>query len=223
MWRSRGSTRTCRTFGRRERPEVVAAFRTGDWARARRLLAGAPERFRAAVDVSIRQEAHALRNEIVDGLTRQAPGGTPLKPLARLTLAARQLGGIGGTKALIARGDLRNAISVLVVGGVVSVGVPRSARASDGGSLVDLAQLHEFGGPPVLIPITPKMRAFLFALFRQAGMAPARRGGRGGPGVVVVQTPARPFLRPAFERFRQGAARRLLTRLAAQLGFGGAG
>ena len=62
------------------------------------------------------------------------------------------------------------------------------------------------------------MRRFLFALLRQAGKEPT---GGSGRGVVVVQVPARPFLRPAFEKFREGASRRFLERVAQQLGFGG--
>jgi trimethylamine--corrinoid protein Co-methyltransferase len=40
-------------------------------------------------------------------------------------------------------------------------------------------------------------------------------------GVGGVQVPARPVLRPAFEKFREGASRRFLERVAQQLGFGG--
>ena len=196
----------------------MAVMRTGDWARARQLLAAGPQRLRSAIGVAIRQEAQGLRNEIVQGLTSQAPGGEPIKPPAPLTLAARQLEGFGGTKALLVRGDLRNSITVVVEGDEAFIGVPRSARSSGGESLVDLAQLHEYGGPPVIIPITPKMRRFLFALLRQAGKEPT---GGSGRGVVVVQVPARPFLRPAFEKFREGASRRFLERVAQQLGFGG--
>lgn len=196
----------------------MAVRRTGDWARARQLLAAGPQRLRSAIGVAIRQEAQGLRNEIVRGLTSQAPGGEPIKPPAPLTLAARQLEGFGGTKALLVRGDLRNSITVIVEGDEAFIGVPRSARSSGGESLVDLAQLHEYGGPPVIIPITPKMRRFLFALLRQAGKEPT---GGSGRGVVVVQVPARPFLRPAFEKFREGASRRFLERVAQQLGFGG--
>ena len=196
----------------------MAVMRTGDWARARQLLAAGPQRLRSAIGVAIRQEAQGLRNEIVQGLTRQAPGGEPIKPPAPLTLAARQLEGFGGTKALLVRGDLRNSITVIVEGDEAFIGVPRSARSSGGESLVDLAQVHEYGGPPVVIPITPKMRRFLFALLRQAGKEPT---GGSGRGVVIVQVPARPFLGPAFEKFREGASRRFLERVAQQLGFGG--
>lgn len=193
----------------------MAVSRTGDWARARRLLTAAPERLRAAIGTAVRQEAHALRNEIVQGLTRQAPGGEPLKPPSPLTLATRELEGFGGTKALIVRGDLRNSITVVVQGDEAFIGVSRSARSKDGASMVDLAKLHEFGGPPVIIPMTPKMRRFLFALLRQAGKEPT---GGSGRGVIVVQVPARPFLRPAFDKFREGASRRFLERVARELG-----
>jgi len=193
----------------------MAVSRTGDWARARRLLTAAPQRLQAAIGTAVRQEAHALRNDIVQGLTSQAPGGEPLKPPSPLTIAARQLEGFGGSKALIVRGDLRNSITVIVQGDEAFIGVSRSARSRDGASMVDLAKLHEFGGPPVIIPITPKMRRFLFALLRQAGKEPT---GGNGRGVIVVQVPARPFLRPAFDKFREGASRRFLERVARELG-----
>jgi hypothetical protein len=193
----------------------MAVSRTGDWARARRLLSAAPERLQAAIGTAVRQEAHALRNEIVQGLTRQAPGGEPLKPPSPLTLATRQLEGFGGTKSLIARGDLRNSIIVFAQGDEAFIGVSRSARSKDGAAMVDVAKLNEFGGPPVIIPITPKMRRFLFALLRQAGKEPT---GGSGRGVIVVQVPARPFLRPAFDKFREGASRRFLERVAKELG-----
>ena len=193
----------------------MAVSRTGDWARARRLLTAAPQRLQAAIGTAVCQEAHALRNEIVQGLTRQAPGGEPLKPPSPLTIAARELEGFGGTKALIVRGDLRNSITVFVQGDEAFIGVSRSARSKDGASMVDLAKLHEFGGAPVIIPMTPKMRRFLFALLRQAGKEPT---GGSGRGVIVVQVPARPFLRPAFDKFREGAGRRFLERVARDLG-----
>ena len=193
----------------------MAVSRTGDWARARRLLTAAPQRLQAAISTAVRQEAHALRNEIVQGLTSQAPGGETLKPPSPLTIAARQLEGFGGSKALIVRGDLRNSITVIVQGDEAFIGVSRSARSKDGASMVDLAKLHEFGGAPVIIPMTPKMRRFLFALLRQAGKEPT---GGSGRGVIVVQVPARPFLRPAFDKFREGASKRFLERVAKELG-----
>ena len=193
----------------------MAVSRTGDWARARRLLTAAPQRLQAAISTAVRQEAHALRKEIVQGLTRQAPGGEPLKPPSPLTIAARELEGFGGTKALLVRGDLRNSITVFVQGDEAFIGVSRSARSKDGASMVDMAKFHEFGGPPVIIPMTPKMRRFLFALLRQAGKEPT---GGSGRGVIVVQVPARPFLRPAFDKFREGASRRFLERVARELG-----
>jgi len=193
----------------------MAVSRTGDWARARRLLTAAPQRLQAAIGTAVRQEAHALRNEIGQGLTSQSPGGEALKPPSPLTIAARQLEGFSGSKALIVRGDLRNSITVIVQGDEAFIGVSRSARSKDGASMMDLANLHEFGGPPVIIPMTPKMRRFLFALLRQAGKEPT---GGSGRGVIVVQVPARPFLRPAFDKFREGATRRFLERVARELG-----
>jgi hypothetical protein len=162
-----------------------------------------------------------LRGMIVTGITEQAPGGEPFQPLAPLALAARKLAGFPGTKALLVRADLRNAIAVITDGDEVFVGVPRNARGSDGRSLVDIAELNEFGSDPIVIPITPKMRRYLFALLHEAGEPPT--GGHGhGSGVVVVTIPPRPFLRPAVRQFSAGVQRRFLRRIAAELGWGDA-
>jgi hypothetical protein len=195
----------------------VSAQRTGDWAKVRRMLAGAPARVKAAAATALRLEAHLLRKEIVEGLTSQAPGGEPFKPLSPLTLATRQLKGRKGTKALIERGDLRNAIAAVIDGDTAFVGVPRKARSSDGKSLFDIAQTHELGAAPRIVPVSPAMRRFLFAMLRKAGITPT--GSGTGKGVIVVETPARPFLRPAFEKFSQGAQGRFLRRMAGLLGF----
>lgn len=197
----------------------MSVRKTGDWALARRILAEGPAKLRGSIGTAMRQEAELLRGEIVNGITAQAPGGEAFKPLSPLTLAARKLAGFGGTKALLVRGDLRNSIAAIVRGDEAFVGVPRKARSKDSRSLVDVAQVQEFGSNPIVIPITPRMRRFLFALLRQAGKEPS---GGSGKGVVVVTIPARPFLRPAFKKFSEGAQRRFLGRVAAQLGWGGA-
>ena len=193
----------------------MSVRKTGDWTLARRLLMGAPVKLKAAVSTAIRQEAQLLRKEIVQGITKQAPGGKSLKPPSPLTLAARKMKGRGGTKALMVRGDLRNAIAAIVKGDEAFVGVPRKARGKDGKSVVDVARAQEFGAGPIIIPMTPAMRRFLFALLRKAGR---ERSGGSGRGVVVVQIPARPFLRPAFKQFEKGAQKRFLRRVARVMG-----
>jgi hypothetical protein len=177
-----------------------------------------PERLQKATDTALRQEAQLLRSEVVKGLTSQAPGGKAFEPLAGNTLAARRLSGFRGTKALLRRGDLRNAVAAMVQDGRAFVGVPRKARGRDGARLADVAKLNEFGSDPIVIPITPKMRRFLFAL-RRAGGTARMTDGSGVPGVVVTRIPARPFLRPVFEQFRRDGSRRFLTRVARLMKF----
>ena len=191
--------------------------KTGDWARARRLLAAGPMKLKSAIGTALRQEAQLLRKEVVQGITKQAPGGEAIKPPSALTLAAREMKGRGGTKALMVGGDLRNSITAIVKGDEAFVGVLRKARGKGGQSLVNVAEVQEFGAGPIIIPMTPAMRRFLFALLRKAGEEPS---GGSGRGVVVVTIPARPFLRPAFEVFSKGAQRRFLDRVADQLGWG---
>ena len=186
---------------------------TGDWALARKLLARGPARLKGAIGAALAQEAQLLRKQIVEGLTNQAPGGQPILPLAATTLAARKLKGFGGSKALLRRGDLRSSITVVVDGDQAFIGIKRGAKGA-----VDVAQIQEFGAGPFVIPLTPRMRRFLFAVLRTAGAEP--RGDGSGKGVVVIRIPPRPVLRPAFEAFQRGAQTRFLRRVAQRSGFG---
>lgn len=187
--------------------------RTGDWSFVAKMLEGEVNRFRGTLQTVLRQEAELLRKEIVQGITKQAPGGKGFRPLSELTLAARRLKRFRGTKALMVRGDLRNNISAIIRGDEAFVGVHRKARDKNGKPVIDIAKLNEFGSNPIVIPITPKMRRFLAALYREAGI-PRAAGSGGGKGVVVTRIPARPFLRPAFERFSKGAEKRVFEKLA---------
>jgi len=83
--------------------------------------------------------------------------------------------------------------------------------------MVDVAKLNEYGSDPIVIPMTSQMRRYLFALLRSAGKEPT---GGSSKGVVVTQIPARPFLRPAFEKFKKGARRRFLNRVSKRMTVG---
>jgi phage gpG-like protein len=193
--------------------------KVGAWQSVRRILDSAPKRIRAAEEKAVLQEAQFFRTKIVDGLRSGAPGGQALQPLAPTTLAIRKLRGFGGTKPLIRQGDLRNSIAVVKEGDGVFVGVLRSATSRAGGSLVDIAALHEFGSRPIIVKITPKVRALLHAAFRKAGLDQPR-ADRPSTGVAVIRIPARPFLRPVFEKYGapEDVAKRFMERVAKLLG-----
>ncbi len=190
--------------------------RTGDWRKAQALLTRGARELGRSVDRALTQEAHALRTAIVEGLDKQSPGGEPLTPLEPLTLAARRLRRFRGTKVLIRTAELRNALAVIRRASLVFVGIPGAARGKDGRSLSARAEAQEFGAGPTIVPITPRMRRFLFALYREAGRTPSATTG-AGTGVVVIQVPARPFLRPVLAAFQVGATRRFLARVAGDL------
>ena len=185
-------------------------LKTGDWGKARAHLRRGPARLKAAMQAAVHQEAHELRKEIVKGLTSQSPGGKSFEQLSPLTIAARRMAGFKGTKALIRRGDLRNAVAAIVRAGWAFVGVPKKARAS-GKDLVDIAALQENGSEPVVIPKTPRMKKFLSALLREAGVEPKKGSGKD---VVIMRIPARPFLKPAFDEYVKHARKRFAERVA---------
>lgn len=193
---------------------MATVIRTGQWATAKRILMTGGARARVAFDAATMQEAHYLRRKIVEGFRTQAPGGQAFRPLAETTIAIRRFKRFRGTKALIVRGDLRNSITAQRTGYAQAfVGVLRSARSKDGRSLVNVAEVHEFGSRPIVVRITPKMRAFLnLALGRMNSKRMKRTPGRDkagrftkapriryrgtGTGIAVIQIPARPFIRP---------------------------
>jgi len=198
---------------------TVKVTKIGDWRLAHRLVTTARRRFKDTTDKAVLQEAQFFRTKVVEGIREQAPGGQPFKPLAPTTLAIRRFRGFKGTKALIVRGDLRNSIVVVKQPGGVFVGVLRTAKGKDGQALVNVAAVHEHGSQPIVVKLTPKARRFLHAAFRAAGLGrPA--GDKPSTGIAVIKVPARPFLRPVFEKYADGTvvAQRFLGRVARLLG-----
>lgn len=210
----------------------MAVIRVGDWALAHRILTGAAARVRRAIDRAVLQEAHFMRSKIVEGLRSQAPAGQTFRPLAATTLAIRRFKRFKGTKALLNRGDLRNSIAVHRMSGLGAfVGVLRTARGRQGQPLANIAELNEFGSRPIVIRVTPKMKRFLAAALSKSSTAgEGGGGGRGGSaaGIVVVQIPARPFIRPIVDKYYSNSDE-VGTRFAARVGlllqgdFGGPG
>ncbi len=172
----------------------------GHWGDVFRTLGNAPKNFKEAQHKAVLQEAQFFRTKILQGLREQAPGGKAFKPLSPETLALRKFFGFKGTKALLRHGDLRNAIAVVEAGGLIFVGVPRTAKGADGRSLVDVAEQNEKGSKPIVIKMTPKMAALLHVAFRKAGIE-KKDPHRPVTGIIVVQIPARPFIGPVFEQF----------------------
>src|SRR5258706_14906259 len=101
---------------------------TGAWLVARRILATAPARVHRAIAQAVLQEAQLLRGEIVRGLTEQNPGRAAILPLAANTIAKRRFLRVQGTKALIARSDLRRSVAVQKTIDGAFVSLLRSSR-----------------------------------------------------------------------------------------------
>lgn len=206
---------------------MIGLTKTGSWETCRRILSEAPKRVKDAARKALLQEGQLFRNKIVQGIREQSPGGRDFAPLAETTLAKRQFAGFSGTKALIRRGDLRNSIvSVPKEGGdAVFVGLLRTAIGSDGQSLVNVGDIHEFGRGPFVIRVTQKMIRYLAAVFGGLQRASTSELPASTLGVIVVRIPARPFIRPVWEMYGQPAdvanryMRRFANLLNGQLGF----
>lgn len=198
---------------------------TGDWDKTAKIAATMQGKFERAVERAVLQEAHFLRGKMVRGLASGSPGGSKFAPLSPLTLALRKAGGFGGSKPLNRTGTLRRSISVVKVPGNrygAFVGVLRKAKSTDGSSLANVGQIQEFGAT---IPVTDKMRRFIAAKLREAGIEMPRAerasGAFIGPAMASGATrtfriPPRPFINPVLRVHGKPAAMRL--RLYASIG-----
>jgi len=178
--------------------------RTGDWARTKAMLRRASLMAGPALRAGVKDEAQALRDEIREGLERQAPGGKRLTPLSEATRALR---GGSGSKALIHTGRLRDGIRVEKRGDEFFVGFS-STPTKSGLPLSKLAEIHERGVGPR--PMSDKLRSYLMAKLRESGAARRENRARGG---AVMRIPARPFMAPALRAYRRRAGSRVRRRL----------
>lgn len=127
------------------------------------------------MDKAVRKAAVFLAAKVRTGIRRQAPGGKPFTPLDPKTIKAK-----GSSKALIDLGDLMRSIKAQKVRpSTYVVGVHRSARSKSGVKLVLIGKVHEEGFP--------------------SGAAKATEGAIRSSGVNI---PARPYLQPTFERWK---------------------
>lgn len=174
-----------------------------------------PRIIKNSMELALTKEATALVRAMRAGIRRQAPAGQAFKPLAASTIAMK-----GSSKALIDKGDLIASIATrnlaLARRSIARfVGVHRTALGKDGRNLANIAEIHEFGTKPYTIPVTPKLRAWWAAMAAKGIFAGRLSKGRTAihhPGV-----PARPFLRPPFEKWQEGFDDRLNARVLEEL------
>lgn len=194
----------------------------GDWEKALKVTRSLS--LDTAINRAVKQEAALAVRIIKQNLQRGgAPAGAPFAALSPWTVASRRLAKppVRGTKPLMARADLYDAITYVVVEDnkrdtTAFVGVLKQARSSSpgGASLVNIGVVQEFG-KTIVVRITPKMQRFLGVLAKQMGAAPKPGGGKGsGKRFLVIRIPPRPFIRPAFDVWVKDAQKRMATRIA---------
>lgn len=194
----------------------VRVVRTGDWKKASFILHGDIPKARQALAAGFRAEARFLKKVLVDGIKAQAPGGVSFKPLSATTIAVRKFLGIRSTKALMRTQSMIKEIRVTPSGRAgsfsyaVFVGILASAVGADGKSAFKKMVLSEFGGPPVVVPITPKMRAFLHAALGKV-KALRKLGPPTSKGFLLVQVPTRPVFEPTWAMWGKTSAARILN------------
>mgnify|MGYP001392120442 CR=1 FL=1 len=158
----------------------------GEWLRAAKVLAEGAKNFHAATTTVFKKEAEKVKKAVLEGLESQSPAGRKLPPVARATIAARNMLGLGGNKALLASGVLRDGIQVYKAPGGWTVGVT--------GPHARLAQLLEAGVTRV-VRMTEQQRRWFFANIGRSNPNDAQPKSGGGD-MIVQKIPARPFFTP---------------------------
>jgi hypothetical protein len=171
-----------------------------------------------AIERAVLEQAQYLRLLMVKGIRRGWPyGGDKFKPLAESTRKMKK-----SSKPLINHGDLIRSINITPVsaGRAVFVGIHREVRAKDGRSMVNIAELHEFGGrKPYAIKVTPKLRRFWMAMFLKGIFkAPLHWTTES---IQHPAMPARPFLRPTYAYWSKDASQRFAQSVARNITKGG--
>lgn len=200
---------------------------TGPWLQTKAKLSALanPALIIGAMDRAMGKEAHRLRGIMVKGFNTQGPPGGKWKPLSPMTLKIRKALGKRGTKALMRTGDLRKSINVVRENGAWFVGVHRTAKASDGESLVNIAEVHEFGTKKYTVRVTKKMRKFfLFLYIKSSGGGRRKSKSKSvimplpkSKTVMVIHIPARPFIFPVWEQEQHESTRRIVADTLAAL------
>jgi len=155
--------------------------RYGAWKKLRDIMKGFNKRLHDNAEKALRKAGEELASDIRERIL----DGNDMAPLHEFTVEQK-----GSSKPLIDDGDLLASVGVRSIEDLaVVVGVNR--KAEDG---YDVAALHERENG-TRVPVTPKMRAYLHA-----------RGFHLKPETTELFIPGRPYMKPAYEDFRDRKA-----------------
>lgn len=152
----------------------------GDWDKAIARLSGMHPRVKRNFALATRRNAVTLRDQIKRTIRS---GRSEWPPLSGLTIQRK-----GSSRPLVDNNDLFHSVTVRPAGtGIAFVGVPRSARSRERVSMVNIAQVMEFGAV-----ITPTRAKFLTipASKRASQLAREYGGTRNIPGLFVIPNPS---------------------------------
>jgi len=155
--------------------------RSGEWKKLHDIMEGFDKRLHCNAEKALLSVGEELASDIRERIL----DGKDMVPLHGFTIEQK-----GSSKPLIDNGDLLGSVGVRSIEDLaVIVGVHR--KAEDG---TDLAALHE-REEGTRVPVTPKMRAYLHA-----------RGFHLKPETTELFIPGRPYMKPAYQDFRDRRA-----------------
>lgn len=172
----------------------------GDWGKVGKMLD------KARLNVCMMKAANRAgiwgEGQVKRGIRSGAPAGQEFAPLHPLTIAQK-----GSSKPLIGKGgDLLGAVTHVVDGGTVWIGVKRGVKNKGGEEIANIAAVHEFGAT---VPVTEKSRAYLHSI-----------GIHLKASTQFIRIPPRPFLGPVLRdaAFQEGIRKIYLDALREAVG-----
>ena len=168
---------------------MAGEARTGDWKKLKNIMGEFDERLHRNAEKTLRRAGEELASDMKTRIL----DGKDMKPLHGFTIAQK-----GSSKPLVDDGDMLGSIGVRFIEELaVFVGAHR--KTEDGRDLVELHN-RENG---TRVKVTPKMRAYLRA-----------RGFNLKKETTELFIPGRPFIKPAYEDFKD---RKVAEKLALQM------
>ena len=181
---------------------MAGVKQVGDWKAAMALLAAGPAAVKAAIPKALMQEGLHFEASMKKNIGKGVAG-----------IEARAN---GSSRPLVKSGDLRASIHAEKDGDAVFIGINKGAPGH-GGKVANIAAVHEFGAT-IMQLMTPKQRRYLFGVVFKGEAKSSMSGGGAMKGYLFIRIPARPFIRPTFDREGPGAPARFLKRVLALLG-----
>lgn len=194
----------------------------GPWGTVAQAFAQAEVDVDQALTVALHQEANLYLRALKEGIRGGAPGGVPLRPLARSTILQKR-----SSKPLINTGDMLRSIKIHMLnpraifvgiarGEQSSTSLARSGKSAASAKTLDyIGSIHEHGTGVYFQTVTKRQEVYFKRALKPIGaVSHTIKAG----DVLYMRVPERPFVKPVAELLAKDAPERVSRRVMQHMG-----